>query len=112
MFLCEFRSSLSKIRRIGVNVNTFSVLFYLFLCYYIPTEVIAMEKVVAEFGNFIKEKRIAKGYSQAEMAKKLSISQQAYCRYELGTREAGLQMILDIAEILDFKPGEFFNKYI
>ena len=71
-----------------------------------------MEKIVAEFGNFIKEKRIEKGFSQTEMAKKLNISQQAYCRYELGKREAGLQMILDIAEILGFQPGEFFDRYL
>lgn len=71
-----------------------------------------MEKIVAEFGNFIKEKRIEKGFSQAEMARKLNISQQAYSRYELGMREAGLQMILDIAEILGFQPGEFFDRYL
>ncbi len=71
-----------------------------------------MEKILKEFGDFIKEKRIAKGYSQAEVAKRLSISQVAYGRYELGLRDAGLDMIFKIAEVLDFKPGEFFNRYI
>lgn len=70
-----------------------------------------MDKIVADFGYFIKERRIQKGFSQAEMAKRLGISQQSYCRYELGKREAGLQMILDIAKILDFEPGEFFDNY-
>lgn len=71
-----------------------------------------MEKILKEFGDFIKEKRIAKGYSQAEVARRLNISQVAYGRYELGLRDAGLNMILNIAEVLDFQPGEFFNRYV
>lgn len=70
-----------------------------------------MEKVVIDFGNFIKEKRIEKGLSQVEVAKVLNISQQAYSRYELGIREPGLQMILDLAKILGFRPGDFFDLY-
>jgi len=70
-----------------------------------------MEKVVKDFGAFIKSKRIEKGYSQTEIARRLNISQQAYCRYELGIREPGLQMILDLAKILDFLPGDFFDMY-
>lgn len=70
-----------------------------------------MDKVVKDFGLFIKERRIEKGLSQTEVAKSLNISQQAYGRYELGLREPGLEMILDIARILDFAPGDFLNKY-
>ena len=70
-----------------------------------------MEKVVKDFGAFIKSKRIEKGYSQTEIARRLNISQQAYFRYELGIREPGLQMILDLAKILDFLPGDFFDMY-
>lgn len=70
-----------------------------------------MEKIVIDFGNYIKELRIEKGLSQIEMARKLNISQQAYSRYELGIREVGLQMLLNIADILEFKPGDFFDKY-
>ena len=71
-----------------------------------------MDKTVVDFGNFIKEKRIAKGLSQAEVAKLLDISQQAYCRYELGIRDPGLNMIRRIADVLDFQPSDFFNMYI
>lgn len=71
-----------------------------------------MDKIVADFGNFIREKRLAMNMSQTEVAKKLNISQQAYGRYELGAREMGLQMILDTSKILKFDPGEFFNRYI
>lgn len=70
-----------------------------------------MEQVVVDFGNFIKEKRLAKGLTQTDMAKLLNITQVAYGRYELGTRDAGLSMILRIANLLDFDPGEFFDSY-
>lgn len=70
-----------------------------------------MEQIVIEYGDFLKDKRIAKGYSQARVAEMLGISQQGYCRYELGQREPGLDFIIDVAKILDFKPGEFFDNY-
>ena len=70
-----------------------------------------MDKVVKDFGNFIKERRIEKGLSQEEVAKMLNIRQQTYGRYELGLREPGLQVILELSKILDFTPGEFFDSY-
>lgn len=70
-----------------------------------------MDKVVIDFGNFIKAKRLEKGLSQADVARLLNISQVAYGRYELGSRDAGLNMILRIADVLDFEPGEFFDNY-
>ena len=68
-----------------------------------------MEQIVNEYGDFIKEKRLAKGYSQARVAELLGISQQRYSRYELGQREPGLDFIIDVAKVLDFKPGDFFD---
>ena len=70
-----------------------------------------MDKVVSDFGNYIKERRVEKGLSQAEVAKRLNISQVAYGRYERGIRDAGLNMILRIAEVLEFSPGDFFDSY-
>ena len=71
-----------------------------------------MDQIVRDFGDFIKERRIEKGLSQTDVARRLNISQVAYGRYELGTRDAGLNMILKLADVLDFKPGDFFNRYI
>lgn len=73
---------------------------------------VTADKTVVDFGNFIKDKRISKGLSQAEVARLLNISQQAYCRYEQGTRDPGLTMIRQIADVLGFQPGDFFNTYI
>jgi len=70
-----------------------------------------MDKIVRDFGVFIKEKRLARGLSQRETAKLLGISQAAYCRYESGLRDPGLKMAKEIARVLKFKPGEFFDNY-
>lgn len=70
-----------------------------------------MDKVVKDFGSFIKERRIEKGLSQEEVAKMLNIRQQTYGRYELGLREPGLWVILELSKILNFAPGEFFDSY-
>ena len=71
-----------------------------------------MDTIVKDFGEFIKKKRIELDLSQEEVARRLGISQVAYGRYELGTRDAGLGMIRKIADVLHFKPGEFFDSYI
>ena len=64
-----------------------------------------------DYGNYIKERRTNLGLTQEEVAERLGISQVAYGRYELGTREPNFSLILKIAEVLDFKPGEFFDSY-
>ena len=51
------------------------------------------------------------GLTQEEVAKRLGISQVAYGRYELGAREPNLDLIFRIADVLNFKPGEFFDNY-
>ena len=71
-----------------------------------------MNKCSKDYGNFIKERRSKIGLTQEEVAKRLGISQVAYGRYELGTREPNLDLIFRIAEVLDFKPGEFFDNYV
>lgn len=70
-----------------------------------------MDSIVKDFGDFIKEKRLARGLSQGETAKLLGISQAAYCRYERGLRDPGLKMTKELAKVLKFKPGEFFDNY-
>jgi transcriptional regulator with XRE-family HTH domain len=70
-----------------------------------------MNECSVSYGNFIKERRQKMGLTQEEVAKKLGISQVAYGRYELGLREPKFELILAISEVLDFKPGEFFDNY-
>lgn len=70
-----------------------------------------MNKCSKDYGNYIRDRRQKMGLTQEEVAQKLGISQVAYGRYELGVREPNFSLILKIAEVLDFKPGEFFDNY-
>ena len=70
-----------------------------------------MNKCSVDYGNYIREHRTKMGLSQDEVANKLGISQVAYGRYELGKREPNFSLILRIAEVLEFDPGEFFDNY-
>ena len=70
-----------------------------------------MNKCSIDYGNFIKEQRTKMGLTQEEVAKRLGISQVAYGRYELGAREPNFALMLKISEVLDFKPGDFFDNY-
>ena len=70
-----------------------------------------MNKCSVDYGNFIKERRQKMGLTQEEVSKKLGISQVAYGRYELGLREPNFSLIIRISEVLNFKPGEFFDSY-
>lgn len=69
-----------------------------------------MKGISIDYGNYIKAHRTKMGLTQSEVAKRLGISQQAYSRYELGEREPGFDFIIEIAKILDYDPGEFFNE--
>lgn len=70
-----------------------------------------MNKCSVDYGNFIKERRQKMGLTQEDVSKKLGISQVAYGRYELGLREPNFSLIIKISEVLNFKPGEFFDSY-
>ena len=70
-----------------------------------------MNKCSVDYGNYIRDRRTKMGLTQEEVAKKLGISQVAYGRYELGLREPNFSLIIQISEVLDFKPGEFFDNY-
>lgn len=68
-----------------------------------------MDIYAKQYGNYIREKRIDRGLSQAEVAKRLNISQVAYGRYELGLRDVSVDMIFKIASALSIDPDEFFR---
>ena len=57
----------------------------------------------------IKELRIAKGYSQTQMAKKLNISQGSYGRVERGETPLTIERLNEVAKLLDASVEEIFN---
>ena len=53
--------------------------------------------------------RMAKGLSQAEVARELNISRQAYYNYETGKREADYETLLRLGELLDVSVEELIR---
>ena len=49
----------------------------------------------------LKPLRLARGYTQSEMAEKLGVTPSAYAMYERGEREPGVDNLIKIASILN-----------
>lgn len=62
-------------------------------------------------GEKIRKIREEKHYSQAKMAEKLDISQQAYSKYENGLTSMSFETALQLAEILDISLDELGLDY-
>ena len=57
----------------------------------------------------IRNKREQRNYTQEYLAYKLSISQNAYSKIELGYTKITVERLLQIAEVLDFKASELID---
>jgi len=57
----------------------------------------------------IRARREYRNYTQEYLAAKLSISQNAYSKIELGYTKITLERLFQIAEILEFDVIEFIN---
>lgn len=57
----------------------------------------------------LKAIRLAKGLTQAEAARELNISRQAYYNYETGKREADYETLLRIGELFDVSVEELIR---
>lgn len=62
-------------------------------------------------GDYVRIKRLEKGYSQYHMANILGISQNSYCLLENGQTKFSLDRIIEIASIFEFSPQEFLEDY-
>lgn len=57
----------------------------------------------------LREKRIKKGYTQAELGEKVSVSESSICLYESKKRLPSVQVAQRIAKVLGFEWTEFFE---
>lgn len=62
-----------------------------------------------EFAKRLKEIRIDRGLTQAQLAKRLGISVSTISMYEAGNREPSLDMLLSLSEVLRTTPGYLIN---
>ena len=61
------------------------------------------------FGKVLKEKRIAKGWSQAELAEKLNTMASTISGYERNARTPNIYMAYDIASVLQCELEELIG---
>lgn len=62
------------------------------------------------FMNYLKYWRLNRGLTQQAIARKLGISQGAYCDYERGFRKPGPKVHLKLAEAIDRPVEELTTK--
>ncbi len=61
-------------------------------------------------GENLRHLRKAKGYTQAELAEKVGLTQSMLARLERGTRALSLPLAMDIAEILECSVLDFVKE--
>lgn len=60
--------------------------------------------------NSIKQIRVLKGYSQAEVADQLNITQASYARIEQGQTKLSVERIVQLSKIFDVSQSYFLNE--
>lgn len=55
----------------------------------------------------LKQARLARGWSQMEVALRLNYSQQAISKYEGGSKRPSLEMMVELEKVLQTEPGHF-----
>ena len=57
-------------------------------------------------GNRIKSLRVAKNYTQEQIADQIGVSRQKYARIESGTNSITFEVLSKVAEVLDITVGD------
>lgn len=68
------------------------------------------EKILKEFGAFIREGRHKKGLKQEDVAKQVDISRPYYTMIEAGKRDAYLALAINICRVLDLDLSQIYNE--
>lgn len=67
------------------------------------------EKIVKEFGAFVREAREKKGLYQADVAEQVGISRVYYTHIEAGNREIYFALAINICRVLDLNINDFLK---
>lgn len=72
---------------------------------------LAARAVAVTFGRFIKKRRLEKGFTQAEAARKAEIDQTQWSKIEGGRRfYYEPKELLNISKVLNISPGEILKR--
>lgn len=73
---------------------------------------ITEEQLAQDFGRFVKEARLQKGWYQDMVAARAGLAQGYYSNIELGRRKPTLLTYLKVCEVLGLDFNEFLKPYI
>ena len=73
---------------------------------------ITEKQVAKEFGQFLKEARLQKGWYQDMVAAQAGLTQAYYCNVEQGKRMPTLLTSLKLCDVLGVNYNEFLKPYI
>ncbi len=62
-----------------------------------------------QVGAKLKEARVAKGYTQKQVAEKLNKYQSDYSEYETGKVQLDYEKIVYLCKLLDITPNDLFD---
>lgn len=52
-------------------------------------------------GERLKQERLAKGYTQKQIADAIGVTYNAVCNYEAGSREPSVDLLVKLCKVLD-----------
>ena len=73
-------------------------------------KLIENEKIISEFGAFIREAREQKGLLQADIAEKIGVSRSYYAYIEAGKREIPFTLAIHLCQVLNLDINDFIKR--
>ncbi len=70
-----------------------------------------MEMSAQKLGDFLRDARMSKGYSQKRVADLMRTDQGYISKVEAGKENPNKEFLIDLAEVLSLVPGDLFNLY-
>lgn len=75
----------------------------------VKREVLQCEPVYVSFGEIVKARRIALGWTQADLAEKVGLARASIANIELGRQRVLLSDLFDFAQAFGVSPRTIFN---
>lgn len=75
----------------------------------VKREVIQCEPVYVSFGELVKARRIALGWTQADLAEQVGLARASIANIELGRQRVLLSDLFDFAQAFGVSPRTIFN---
>lgn len=75
----------------------------------VKREIVQCEPVYVSFGEIVKAKRLALGWTQSDLAEKIGLARASIANIEIGRQRVLLSDLFDFADALGVSPRTIFN---